>query len=324
MSLNDTIRTALLLVAVCVGGVSPTRAAEVLWLRNGDRVTGTVLSGAGGQLVVSNAWNAALAIPLDQMEKREPVVVAAPVAPPIVAVVLPAGTNAPLPVAQTPPPPKEKKSTWHGDAQAGLDVRRGAKDSQLYHGRLKITQVYEKWRNILDYTAAYGKTDKTMSANRMDGALKTDFDLAHRMFAYNMLGTGYDRVRKLDLRYEIGPGMGYHLLTRTNLLLALEGGGSYEARDYSDGTFETSFSLRVAEDVTWKINDRLLAEEKLEFFPQFDNLADYRIRFESTLKFLLRQNLTLNLTLLDQYDASPPLGVPANDMQIRSAIGVKF
>jgi hypothetical protein len=64
-------------------------------------------------------------------------------------------------------------------------------------------------------------------------------------------------------------------------------------------------------------------EEKFEFFPRVD-LEQYRFRFETTLRYWLVQNLSLNLTVLNLYDSDPARNVDRNDLQIRSALGFKF
>jgi hypothetical protein len=160
----------------------------------------------------------------------------------------------------------------------------------------------------------------------MAGSDKTDFDIGkHKIFVYNLAGVGYDEVRKIDLQYEEGPGIGYHLFTLTNLVMNLESGVNYQAQYRSDGNPDVKkFYFRLAEDLTWKLNKRLTFIEKVEFFPQVEDLQQYRLRFESTLSYGFWQNLSLNLSVLDLYDTKPASGVPPNDLQIRSSLGITF
>ena len=144
------------------------------------------------------------------------------------------------------------------------------------------------------------------------------------MYVYDAAGAGYDEIRKIDHRFAIGPGLGYHLLKLTNFVVNTEAGFNYQAEYRTDDTQTENFYLRLAEQVGWKINTRFSLDEKFEFFPQVENFSQYRFRLESSLKYHLNQNLFLSLTLLDQYDTSPAPGVPQNDLQIRSSIGVKF
>ncbi len=171
---------------------------------------------------------------------------------------------------------------------------------------------------------SYGRTDGELSEDRMDGSSKTDFNLGKRLYLYNLGGAGYDHIRKIDLSYEEGPGLGYHLITRTNLAFNLEAGANYQVQQLSDHTQNEDFYFRLAQDCNWKIHSKLTWDEKVAFTPRVENLTQYRARFETSLRYALLQNLSLILTVIDQYDTHPASGVDNNDLQIRSSLGLKF
>lgn len=62
----------------------------------------------------------------------------------------------------------------------------------------------------------------------------------------------------------------------------------------------------------------------MEFSPRVENVSQYRVRLESNLKYTLLQNLSLILSVIDQYATQPAKSVDNNDLQVRSAIGLKF
>jgi len=245
-------------------------------------------------------------------------------------------------VAAPPPKPAPKPKHWKGELKVGADFIKGAKDQQIYYGRFKLTYEHpyagnpkQFFRNIVDYSVDYGRTegaagtnghtDSVVSANRMDGSDKTDFDFGkQKLFVYNLGAAGYDEIRKIDLHYEIGPGVGYHLLTRTNFVLNGEFGVNYQVQDRSDNTKTEKFYFRLAQDLTWKVNKTLTFTEKFEFFPQVEEFSEYRSRFETTLSYGIWQNISLNVSVLDLYDTQPATSVPNNDLQIRSSLGFTF
>jgi hypothetical protein len=65
-------------------------------------------------------------------------------------------------------------------------------------------------------------------------------------------------------------------------------------------------------------------DEKFEWFPEVGDFGSYRFRFEANARYLLAQNLSLIVTILDIYDTAPATNVDKNDLQIRSSLGVKF
>ena len=311
-----------------------------LRLRDGDKLTGQIISETTNHVVLTNQWIKELIVPKNQIVGRDKTALSpeqTPATTPSPIAVISANTNRPPvkpPAASvtaavaSPTKPKPPRH-WHGEVQVGTDLRFSEKDRQLYYSRFKIIYARELqpkrlFKTVFDYNAAYGESDGILSDNRMEGSVKTDYDLTKRVFAYNLMGSGYDEIRKIDFRYEIGPGVGYHLFVRTNFIMNLEAGANYQARYYTDNREDDRIGLRMAEDAIWKIATKLTVDEKFEFFPGVDDLGDYRLRFETNLRYLLFENLSLNFTLLDIYETEPARNVSRNDLQIRSSLGLKF
>jgi hypothetical protein len=288
----------------------------MLRLKSGDRISGVITSENTNHVVLSNSWAPAITIPLNQIVRREKVKL------------LP-GSSITNPVAKAkviPPPKKE----WSGEVQAGTDLRYGANEGSIVYGRFKLNyqQAY-KWnskkffKNFFDYSVEYGKTEDIISSDKMYGSDKTAFDVGRRLYVYNLMGVGYDHVLKINLNFEAGPGLGYHLFSTPTLTVDLESGMNYQATYQNDRNNLEDFYYRFADNVGWKITKRLNLTEKLEFFPRL-NLTNYRIRFENTLSYQLWKNISANFSILDYYDTQPASGVDNNELELRSSIGPKF
>jgi len=327
-----------------------------LELKNGDRITGRILSETNNRVVLSNAWSRELTIPSGDIAKRTVI------APPTNAIVAAtAATNAGAAIAaKTNTPPKTNGvalakavaatnmlfsspllKNWHGDIQAGVDLTFSERNRQVYNAKAKLIYAKNRFKTVFDYDMTYGRsqveeldtstanprdthTVSTTDANRMNGAIKTDFDLTKKWYVYNLAGMGYDEIRKIDLRYEIGPGIGYHLIQWTNFFVNTEVGVTYQKEERTDGSELSTFFGRLAENATWKITPRLSWDEKFEYMPRIEDPHHYRMRFETNLRYALLQNIFLNLSVIDIYDSRPANRVRKNDLQVRSSVGVKF
>jgi hypothetical protein len=321
----DQIFPFLFILAFGLAGsvLAQSGQSTILTLRNGDRLTGTILRDETNQVVLKTTWFNVVVVPVTEIKTREPVPAPAAQAVPAIATApaIPPGALIPAPPIEAKKP-KPKK--WAGEAQAGIDLLYSEHNRQLYSGRLKLTYFDAPFRGTLDYLAAYGKTDGLVSDNHMFGSVKTDWDFANRWYAYTLGGVGYDLVRKIDLRYEIGPGLGFHAFKGSNFVLNLESGANYQVEHRSDLTETESFYWRLAEDAIWRISPRISWDEKFEFFPKIERMEEYRFRLESNLRFAILNNLSLIFTALDQYDTDPAQGVPQNSLQLISSVGVKF
>ena len=327
-----------------------------LELKNGDRITGKILSETNNQVVLSNAWSKEMIVPLAEITKRT-------VIPPPTNAVIAATTTTNAAVAavtKTNTPAKTNGvamakavaatnmlfsspllKNWHGDIQAGVDLTFSERNRLVYNAKAKLIYARNRFKSVFDYDMTYGRSQVEQSfetdnygtltrtatrtdANRMNGAIKTDFDLTKKWYAYNLAGMGYDEIRKIDLRYEIGPGIGYHLIQWTNFFVNTEVGASYQKEERTDGTELSTFFGRLAENAAWKITPRLSWDEKFEYMPRIEDPSHYRMRFETNLRYAMLQNVFLNLSLIDIYDSRPANRVRKNDLQVRSSIGVKF
>jgi putative salt-induced outer membrane protein YdiY len=212
----------------------------------------------------------------------------------------------------------------------GANFGFGTKDRETFTGHLKATHNYKfegtdkALRNIVEYNVWYGITDAVLSDNRMDGRVTTEYDLSKRFLAYSSAGAGYDQVRRIDIEYNLGPGLGYKWVTLTNFVLKTELGAHYHEQVFATTDNVTRYSLRMAQDSWWQITSRLRVDQKIEFYPGIDNFADYRVRAEGNLRYLLKENITLSFNLINTYDTTVPPTVSKNDLQIRSLIGLKF
>jgi hypothetical protein len=344
MSSKKRLRLQSLLLLTCglllYGGslvTSPAREV-VLQLRNGDRLTGRLLAQETNAVIVATSWAESLVIPLsaigglravtgeDLLPPPAPTEVPQKPASAKVAETKPA-TAAPAGKPVTKAPPKRLRH----NVQLGANVNFGARDSELIYGRVKSTyeRPYDEhpnlfFRTFADYSVDYGRTEKLVSANRMSGSLKTDFDVNPKVYAYNAASCGFDEVRRIDFQYEAGPGAGIRVLTRTNLALSLEGGLNYQAQERANDEHVDSLYLRAANNLTWKISPRLTFSEKFEFFLDSDDPEEYRFRLDATLSLKVLENISLNLTVLDFFDTSPAANVDKNELQIRSSIGITF
>ncbi|MBI4325605.1 MAG: DUF481 domain-containing protein [Chloroflexi bacterium] len=314
----------------------------ILHLRNGDRLSGFVLLEDAGHLTLTNPALGKVVVPISQIERREktgagedgkpagraPASMSETAPKPVIRPDSkpPAAPDATAPKTPAEPVPAKGPNRWTAEAQIGTNLRYSAKEQQDYYVTGKATYGWDRLRQIMDYSFAYGKTEGILSANRMTGSSKTEWNTSKKWYVYNLAGAGYDEIRKTELQYEIGPGMGYELINSTNynVVVKSELGMSFQDQCRADGTRLSTYSARIAETFVWKVRDKLTIDGRVEYFPNVESLEDYRIRAETNLRYPLSKHLSLNLTVIDLYDTLPASGVTPNDLQIRSAVALKF
>jgi hypothetical protein len=338
------------LVGLLLLGVLSAFADSItIHLKNGDKISGKIISNTTNDVVLSHPVLGQLKIPAEQIAKKE--IVPQPIPPgqtsqlPNAPVSRESNTNAPtlpagpfntpstpttVPGAKTvkAEPKKEEKpkgpKLWNTELQFGLNLRYSTTDQQEYLVLAKSTYAKPPFRHIFDYNFNYGRTEGIISGDKMVGSEKSEFDLSKRLYLFNLVGGGYDTIRKIDVQYEISPGMGVNVIQSSNFVFKSEIGFTYQEQFRSDDTDQKTYSARLGELFTWRVYDKLTADGKAEFFANMEQLGQYRLRLEGTLRYPLNNLLSFNLVVIDLYDTLPAEGVKRNDLQIRSTIGLKF
>ena len=327
-----------------------------LHLKNGDRLTGEVLSETADRIVLGTPWNLAIFVPKSEIQSQSVVpqgaedVGSADKVQPAGQAVTASSTEklatefneasaAPTPVQLSKPPgapgpsgkAKEPKH-WKWNLKMGVDYLSGVKDRQIYSVQtaLTYTRNYQSnprkfLRNKIDYGLQYGETDGDIAANSMVVVDKLDFDVFGDFYGYGSVGSGYDRVRKIEYQIEVGPGMGYHLIAEKTVAVDAELGLNYQYRQGLDGAPNREvIQARIAQELTWEVLSKITLSETIALLPFLDEPGQYQVRVGGNVGFGIVRHLSLNLTVMNLYDTQPAPGVPNNDFQLRSSLGVNF
>ena len=331
-SKSPTARLLVLAVLLALVFEARAGASVILFLKNGDRVAGDIVSEDTNHVVLTNSWAGNLSVPVSAIQKREDQPDSAPKAP---AVALtkknPAPPNTPNNKKAESPAKKDAPKYWKANVKLGTDLAFGATDRQHYYSRVGLTytrpyksEPKKSFRTILNGGVDFGKTDGKTSTDRMDGSAKTDFDLSERFFVYGLASAGYDHVRKVDNRFAVGPGAGLHVVAKPKISVNLESGVDYQREVRRGNKDEKSLSVRLGQDMSWKIAPRLTYSQNLEYFQRIDDLQRFRTKLDTTLSVGLTHALSFNVTLLDLYETNPARNVDNNEFQVRTALGVTF
>lgn len=360
--MSPTHKYCLLSALLLAGAVTPTFSETILFLKNGDRLSGKVVSEDTNQVVFATSWSQ-LTVPIKQISKREqlpdkapatnvPVVVStnapvvahtnAPAVAPTDNAPAKPSTNAPAKPSTPAAPPKAPEGKpkaapvvkaktpkrWNVEIMAGADLQSNQKDYENYNGSFKFNYNGPSFRDIVSYNAYYGKTEKVVSMNKMDGSwrIEHDFSKDRKIYVFNSIGGGFDEVRKVDIDFQDSAGIGYKVIKTSTFTMNGELGANYEEQFFSDETRKDYLSARVAEDASWAVSKKITLAEKVEYYPRLTSLGDYVFRVEGSANLKLNESgsIFFNTSIIDVYDTRPAKSVVPNDFQLRSSVGVKF
>lgn len=205
---------------------------------------------------------------------------------------------------------------WTGSVAAGITGSSGNTERFNFRTSLNLNRETEDMITALEAVYSYANDDGTETENRARFLARNDYlfnDSPWRLF---VLGTvEYDEFQNWDLRYTGIVGVGYEFVKndRTTVLGRAGLGGTYE-QGGSNEEFTPEGLLGV--DVSHQLTERSKITATAEYYPSFDDLADFRLIGRAAYEVLVdpELNLTLRLGVENRYDSDPGAGFKRNDI----------
>ena len=327
-------------------------AAQVT-LKNGDRLTGTIVSVADKKLTIKPDYSDAISIDwsaVAQFTSDRPMVVTRTdkqtVSGPVtmqdqsVVVNAPSGTQT-IPQtdvsfirSQADQAAYEKSlhpgilEGWAGGGNFGLGLARGNSDTTNlalgFNADRKTTndELTVLANSLYSTSTAAGLT--TTTANTFGGAIRYAHDLTPRLFAFGLFAGLYDDLQLLNERLSPNGGLGFHLIASKVTTLDLLGGIGYTYENYSTGMVNNYINANVGEELTHKLSATTTMTERLYFFPYLNNGGNYRGTGDFGLASKIYHALTWNLNFDDIYNSRPVPGKKNNDLVLTTGLGITF
>jgi putative salt-induced outer membrane protein YdiY len=153
---------------------------------------------------------------------------------------------------------------WTGGTNVGFSVARG--NSQTENLALAINAVHPTVNSkiTLYESSIYTRNDlasPSIVANLTTAGLRYDHDLTPKMFAFGAADFMSNALQYLDLRQVYTGGLGYHAIKNDNTILDFLGGVNYTHETYSNGAPIPGTGAFVSYGVTNRLVALTLGEE---------------------------------------------------------------
>ncbi len=344
-------KTSVYLILLCCC-CSALHAAQVT-LKNGDRLTGTIVSVGDKKLTIKPAYSDAIAIDwseVAQFTSDDPMVVtrtdnqvvSGPVTMSDSSVVV-NGTSGAQTIPQTDVAVIRSQADqaayekslhpgllegWAGGGNFGLALSRGNSDTTnlaLGFNADRKTTTDEWIVNAAGiYTTSTTDNVNSTTANAFGGSIRYDRNLTPRLFAFGLFAGLYDHLQLLDERLSPNGGLGYHLIASKVTTLDLLGGIGYTYENYSTGMINNIINATVGEELMHKFTATTSMTESLYFYPYLNQNGNYRGAGNVGLASKFYRALTWNLNFGDIYNSQPVPGKKNNDLLLTTGIGITF
>jgi Putative salt-induced outer membrane protein len=345
-------RTLLLLTIFFV--VQVDARADQLTLKNGDKVSGTVIKADGKSLVLKSDLMGELTIPLENIStinSEKPLYVTLGDGRTVLGVVSTSGESASIKttsgdlavnrsaiqIIRSEAEQRVYESTlnpglleqWTGGADFGVALTKGNSDTtNLALGLALTRETLNDETNV--YAASIYNRDSTNGvsrtiANTIRFGVRYDRNFNKRWFGYGFTDLERNGLQDLNLRWVLGGGVGYHAIRNERTRLDFLGGLAMN-REYFKGfdNDRTSLEAQIGQTLSHQITSRMSIKEQLFFFPNLSDTGEYRVNFDTSLVTDVTKRIAWQLTLSDRYLSNPPPGLKQNDLLLTTGIRLKL
>lgn len=299
-------RTGILAAALflCIAGWSGSSFSDEVYLKNGDRLTGSIREENDAAVLFVTDSMGVVTIKRDRIDR-----------------VVAAGKEE-RPREETP------QIIWKREVAAGYNTTRGNTKTEDISGSFSVSRNKVHVDEItVKGDAYYASADRQMNTQKWYGMGRYAFSFGKTKKWYNFyrIEGDHDRFANIDYRIIPAAGIGYWFFDLARIKFMLEAAAGLEYTDFADETKDSSEIVLIPRlFYEQKIFKNITVSEDLIFYPPVENFGDYRLRSETALTGVISKGLAVRLSLIDDYNRKPPEDTKKNDMRVLSSVVYSF
>jgi putative salt-induced outer membrane protein YdiY len=230
-------------------------------------------------------------------------------------------TQAPIAQAQDAPP-----KIWTVVASAGLALTSGNTDTSTVNAAYDVTYDPQR-RNVVksDGLLLRGKTEDTLSANRLGLNIRDEYRLTPRVFVFGQNQFLKDEFKSIDYLVAPTAGLGYKIFDTAATKLGVDAavGGVWEKNPGVD--VNGSGAIALGQKLTRTLTSTTTLTQAFSGLWKTQDMEDVLYTFGVGLSASMSTRTQLKVEVLDTFKNRPPIPtVQKNDVAVLMAIVYKM
>ncbi len=218
--------------------------------------------------------------------------------------------------------PEKEEKKWAGNVNFGATHQSG--NVERVTGALGAEGALDLDRDkfSVKFLTLYGEDDGKVTTRNTAGNVGFKHFFEPKVYGTINFDGFKDKFRNLNLRYSVGPGVGYQIWDEAKKTLSFEAGITYFSEDLKTGEDKQYATARAASDFSYQITDSMKLTNRFVIFPNLDSVGDYILRNEAGLKNDIGAGWGLKFSHIYDYNNNPSAGIKKADSYI--IIGMQY
>jgi putative salt-induced outer membrane protein YdiY len=220
---------------------------------------------------------------------------------------------------------EQPEPTWKSNIGLSYVATSGNSDTNTLGFDLLVERKPEPWG--LEFLANFNRAEDSgdLTAERYFASGRAKRTLSERWEFFAGLSGEKDQFAGFDLRAVVESGVTYHALLGPKHLLSFDGGLTWTDEDRIAPAEDVSYFGGVAGlKYEWKISDTASLYERLLFYPNFDDSADWRLSSDTGLQVSMTSLLAVKLGYEVRYRNEPIDDLDSTDTTTKASLVFTF
>ena len=295
----------ILAILFCIQG--KVFCAEIHF-KNGDRLSGTILSETEKNLLVTTETLGKISIKKQYVKRVD------------------SDKISEEKVIMETKVEKEPK-LWKNQLTLGYNQKGGNTKNQTGSAKLSMNRKTESDEWTLAAGGDYGSSDKKLDMQKFAGLIRYAFSFGERLKWYNFYKVEGSRDRFANINYRLVPsiGIGYWFSDEEKFKAMTEIGVGLQHTNFRDDSKTTNEAILVPhafmEKALWK---KLIFSQEVILYPSLSEMGEYRFFSKTKFSNPINETLSLQFSFIDEFNSNPSGDTKRNDFRIQSGIQYNF
>lgn len=211
-------------------------------------------------------------------------------------------------------------ASWTGDMTLGANITSGNTQGSALSISGKATQRVADERYTVKGKFNYAEESDQLTVRNSFGSIQYDSFFTDKLYGLLNVELQKDKLRNLNLRTIIGPGVGYQISDSFNV----EAGIAYFSEDVNIGEDNQWTTARLGLNYSKNYTDALRFNDSLVINPSLEEVGQYTLRNEMDYIYTFSDKWSGKVTHILQYDSEPSPGVTKRDATLTAGLQYNF